>query len=136
MKSWLVLVALGVGLGAASNAQDPSTPVLRPGVSVQMPVADHAVAMRAADELDATVVAITAGGKLYIGIQPAEPGALSGLTAETIYIKADARVPFQTVLTVLDALRGKSVVLLAASPATVSRAGIVPPYGIRTIVSR
>ena len=40
-------------------------------------------------------------------------------------------------LTVLDALRGKSVVLLAAPPPkNVERAKIVPPYGMKVIVSR
>jgi hypothetical protein len=58
------------------------------------------------------------------------------LSAETVYVKADSRAPFQTVLTVLDALRGKSVVLLTASPANVERAKIVSPYGIKVIVSR
>jgi hypothetical protein len=52
-----------------------------------------------------------------------------------VYVKADSRVPFQTVLTVLDALRGKSVVLLAASPAKAERAKMVSSYGIKVIVS-
>ena len=45
-------------------------------------------------------------------------------------------MPFQKVLTVLDALRGKSVVLLAAPPKNVEGAKIVPPYGIEVTVSR
>jgi biopolymer transport protein ExbD len=117
-------------------AQESPKPALRKGVSVQMPVAPHAVEMRAADEPNATVVAITADGKVFVGIQPTEPDALSRLSAETVYVKADARVPFQTVLTVLDALRGKSVVMLAASPAIVETANGVPPYGMKVIVSR
>ena len=71
------------------------------------------------------------------GAEPIEPGALSKLTAGTVYVKADSRVPFQKVLAVLDALRGKSVVLLAAPPSkNVEGAKIVPPYGIKVIVSR
>jgi hypothetical protein len=73
---------------------------------------------------------------VFAGVNPIEPGLLSSLSAETVYVKADSRVPFQTVLTVLDALRGKSVVLLAASPSSVERANIVAPYGIRVIISR
>jgi biopolymer transport protein ExbD len=99
-----------------------------------MPVATHAVEMRAADEPDATVVAITADGKVFAGIEPTDPGALSGLSADTVYVKADSRVPFQSVLAVLDALRGKSVVLLAASPAKAESAKIVSPYGIKLII--
>ena len=101
-----------------------------------MPVADHAVEMRAADAQQATVVAITADGKVFAGTEPAEPGALSKLSAGTVYVKADSRVPFQKVLTVLDALRGKSVVLLAAPPKSVVGTKIVSPYGMEVIVSR
>jgi biopolymer transport protein ExbD len=101
-----------------------------------MPTADHAVEMRAADEPNAIVVAITAEGKIFAGTERTEPAALSSLSAATVYLKADSRVPFQTVLTVLDALRGKSVVLLAASPATAERTRFVSPYGIKVLVSR
>ena len=136
MKLLIEVCVVGSILICVTGAQESPKPALRKGVSVQMPVANHAVEMRAADEPNATVVAITADGKVFAGIEPTEPGALSNLSAETVYVKADSRVPFQTVLTVLDALRGKSVVLLAASPANVERAKIVSPYGIKVIVSR
>ena len=136
MKVLLEICVVGSILVCAAGAQESPKPALRKGVSVQMPVANHAVEMRAADEPNATVIAITADGQVFAGIQSTEPNALSHLSAETAYVKADARVPFQTVLTVLDALRGKSVVMLAASPANVERAKIVSPYGIKLIVSR
>ena len=136
MKLLIEVGIVGSLLISFAGAQEPPKPALRKGISVQMPVADHAVEMRAADEPNATVVAITANGKVFTGIEPTEPVALSKLSAETVYVKADSRVPFQTVLTVLDALRGKSVVLIAASPATVERAKIVSPHGIRLTVSR
>jgi biopolymer transport protein ExbD len=101
-----------------------------------MPAADHAVEMRAADAQDAIVVAITADGKLYAGVERTEPGALSNLRAETVYVKADAQAPFQKVLAVLDALRGKSVVLLAAPPKNAGTSKMVSPYGIKVIVPR
>ena len=63
MRSLVGMCLLGSVLLGGARAQDPSKPVLRPGVSVQMAVAEHAVEMRAADELDATVVAITQAGK-------------------------------------------------------------------------
>jgi biopolymer transport protein ExbD len=81
-------------------------------------------------------VAITADGKVFVGITVTDPGALSNLSQETVYVKADSRVPYQRVLTVLNALRGKSVVLLTAPPENGVRQGIVPPYGMRLIVSR
>ena len=136
MKTMIELCVLGAILIAAAGSQEPARPPLRKGVSVQMPVAAHAVEVRAADQPDSTVVAITAAGKIYSGIEPVEPAALGSLTASTVYLKADSRVPFQTVLTVLDALRGKQVVLLAASPAKPDTAGTLWPYGIKVSVPR
>ena len=136
MKPLIELCVIGSILICAASAQQTPAPSLRKGVSVQMATADHAVEMRAADLPDAMVVAITAEGKVYAGIEPTQAGALSNLKAGTIYVKADSRVPFQTVLTVLDALRGKSVVLLASSPATAEKTKPVPPYGIKLVVSR
>jgi len=134
MKSLIEVCVFGSILICAVGAQESTQPVLRKGVSVQMAVADHAVEMRAADAPQATVVAITADGKLYAGAEPTEPGALSKLSAGTVYVKADSRVPFQKVLTVLDALRSKSVVLLAEPPKNVQKAKIVPPYGIQLLL--
>ena len=136
MKSLIEVCVVGSILICAVGAQESTQPVLRKGVSVQMAVADHAVEMRAADAPQATVVAITADGKLYAGAEAPEPGALSKLSAATVYVKADSRVPFQKVLTVLDALRGKSVVLLSAPPKNVQGTKIVPPYGMEVTVSR
>jgi biopolymer transport protein ExbD len=136
MKSLIEVCVVGLMLICAVGAQEATQPALRKGVSVQMPVADHAVEMRAADAPQSTVVAITADGKVFAGTEPTEPSALSKLSAGTVYVKADSRVPFQTVLTVLDALRGKSVVLLAAPPKNVDRAKMVPPYGMEVTVSR
>ena len=134
MKLLTELCVVGSILIGVAGAQSPSL-ALKKGVSVQMPVATHAVEMRAADEPNATVVAITAEGKVYAGIEPTEPGALGKLSAQTVYLKSDARAPFQTVLTVLDALHGKSVVLLAASPST-AKTTPVSPYGLKVSVSR
>ena len=136
MKTTIQLCALGAILIGAAGSQESATPPLRKGVSVQMPVAAHGVEVRAADQPDSTVVAITAAGKIYSGIEPVEPDALSSLTAATVYLKADSRVPFQTVLTVLDALRGKQVVLLAATPAKSDGAKPVWPYGIKVTLPR
>jgi len=111
-------------------------PVLKKGVAVEMPVASHAVEMRAADGQNATVVAITASGKVFVGIEPTEPAALSKLSARTVYVKADSRASYQTVLAVLDGLRGKSVVLLTAPPESPARQGYVSPYGMKLSVAR
>ena len=136
MKPIIDVYVIAAILICAAGALQSQKPALRAGVSVQMPVANHAVAVPAADEQDSTVVAITADGRLFAGVTPTEPDALSSLPAETVYVKADSRVPFQKVLAVLDALRGKSVVLLAAPPANVEKGEMVPPFGIKLTVSR
>ncbi len=136
MKSLIEACLVGSILMFAVGAQESAQPALRKGVSVHMPVADHAVEMRAADAQDATVVAITADGKLFVGVEPTEPVALSNLSAATVYVKADSQAPFQKVLTVLDALRGKSVVLLAAPTKNVGGSKYVAPYGMKVTVSR
>jgi biopolymer transport protein ExbD len=123
---------LGAILACTASAQDPSKPVLTAGVSVRMPVSQHAVAMPAADALDVKVVAITAEGKVFHGVTVVEPESLNGLVvSDAVYVKVDARAPFQRVLAVLDALRGKQVSLLTAAPETAPKARILPPYGIR-----
>lgn len=113
------------------GAQDSTKPALRPGITVEMPVANHAIEMDAADQEDATVVSITADGKLFIGINPVEISDLNKAKAETVYVKADARARFQTVLTVLEALRGHSTALLTAPTLKAEHGSITPPYGVK-----
>jgi len=121
-------------VSAALAQQDPTKPMLRKGISVQMPVSIQATEMREADEQDATVVTLTAEGNLFVGIQPVQLSSLSKLKAPTVYMKADARVPYQRVLTVLDALRGHSVVLLTSSPSRAQTSEITWPYGVTVIL--
>ena len=135
MKSKLGMCLLGLLIACATLAQqDPTKPVLRKGISVEMPVSSQAREMREADEEDATVIAITAEGNLFVGIQPAELSSLSQLNAATVYVKADARVSYQKLLTVLDALRGHSVVLLTSSPSSGQSSQISWPYGVKVML--
>ncbi len=132
MKSRMGIALLATLIACAVVAQqDPTKPMLRKGISVQMPVFRQATEMRAADQEDATVVSVSAEGNIFVGIQPAELSSLSGLNAPTVYVKADARVPYQKVLTVLDALRGHSVVLLTSSPSSTPSSQITWPYGVK-----
>jgi biopolymer transport protein ExbD len=128
-KAYLAGTIAIVGIAA-------QTPAMRRGVSVDMPTATHAVEVREADEQNAQAVAITANGTVFVGIEPTEPAALNRLSESTVYVKADVRAPYQTVLAVWDALHGKSVVLLSAPPETTPGRGYVPPYGTKLIVSR
>jgi biopolymer transport protein ExbD len=135
MKSVLEVCLIAFIMTFLAAAQEPAKPPLRQGISVQMPVANHLVEMPAADEQGATVVTVTANGKVFLGVQPVEVSALSGANQRTTYLKVDARAPYQRVLTVLDALRGHPIVLLAAPASEPSGTQkIVPPYGMKVTV--
>jgi len=136
MKYVIEACLVGSILIAEAGALYSQKPPLKRGISVDMPVAGHAVEMRAADEQNATVVAMTADGRVFVGVEPIEPAALSRLSERTVYVKADVQAPYQKVLAVLDALRGKSVVLLSAPPENAVRRGYAPPYGTKLIISR
>jgi biopolymer transport protein ExbD len=128
-KAYLAGIIVIAGIAA-------QTPAMRRGVSIDMPVATHAVEVREADEQNAQAVAITANGTVFVGTGSTEPAALNRLSESTVYLKADVRAPYQTVLSVLDALHGKSVVLLSAPPESAPGREYVPPYGTKLIVSR
>ena len=131
MKFVLGVCLIAAGMTGMVVAQDPTKPVLRQGISVEMPVASEAAAMPAADEVSATVVTVTEEGTVLLGSQPVEVNALARVPASTVYLKADARAPFQKVLTVLDALHGRSIVLLTAPTVRGAPGKISPPYGVR-----
>lgn len=79
---------------------------------------------------------MTANGRAFVGIEPTELDALSRLRGTTVYVKVDARPPYQKALAVLDALHGKSVVLLSAPPESAQGQTDTPPYGTKLTVSR
>jgi biopolymer transport protein ExbD len=68
-----------------------------------------------ADKDGSLIVAVTHGGRVYLGIDPITPAALAekqGLfrqAKEKLYIKADARTPYANVAKVLDAVRTAGV---------------------------
>ena len=130
MKSILGVCLIGLTIGGIGAAQDPTVPGLRQGISVQLPVSSQATAKPEADQQDVTVVTITAGGNLYLGTRPVELGELTGLTASPVYVKADARVSYQQVLTVLSALRNHPVVLLTQPAVTAEPGKLLPPFGV------
>jgi len=93
------------------------TPMLSKGVSVDMVRARNPIAMDEADKEDALVVAITRDGKVFLGRGSIEPKELGTEVADvvkdrldkTVYIKSDARAKYQTVVEVVNILRGSGV---------------------------
>jgi biopolymer transport protein ExbD len=92
--------------------------------------------MPEADQQDVTVVTITVDGNLYLGTRPVELGELTGLTASPVYVKADARVAYQQVLTVLSALSHHPVVLLTQPTVTPEPGTLQSPYGVSLAIGR
>src|SRR4051794_32929848 len=103
-----VMAALGVAVSAQSGVNAP----LQRGVSVQLAGTSNAVAVPKADEPDALIVALTADGSSYLQANSVRTSdladrvrnILSTRTDKTLYIKADARVPYARVIEVIDAV--------------------------------
>ncbi len=136
----LTLTATSAITGSAA-AQE-----LQRGINVQMAVTSHPTPMPGADRADALIATVTSDGRVYLGIDPVAPEALTenikaSLTQpdQKLYIKADARAPYAEVLKVLEAVRGAGVaspILLTApsEPATSTPGTIVPPQGWSVLV--
>jgi len=123
-------------------AQQPggNAPLQR-GVNVQMPVTSNAVAVPNADTEDALVVALTADGTAYLRADRLPTSALAARVSsmmstrkeKTLYIKADARVPYARVVEVIDAVQKsgvEGVTLLTAQPGTADGTRLVAPQGL------
>jgi biopolymer transport protein ExbD/biopolymer transport protein TolR len=93
------------------------TPMLQKGVSVDLARVNNPRLMQAADKEDATVLAITRDGKIYLG---SDTLALDKITTKvkdrvadkldkTVYIKSDARAKYGDVVSVVDAVRAAGV---------------------------
>jgi len=104
-------------ISGAVCAQSGGNVPLQRGVSVQLAVTSNAVAIPNADKQDALVVALTADGTTYLRGEPLPAPALadrvrsilSNRKDKTLYIKADARVPYARLVEVIDALQKSGV---------------------------
>jgi len=109
----LLMATLAGGLSAQSGQSVPR----QRGVSVQLAVTTNAVAVPNADQPDALVVALTADGTTYLQTNPVRTpdladrvrSILSARNDKTLYIKADARVPYARVVEVVDAVQKSGV---------------------------
>jgi biopolymer transport protein TolR len=128
---------------AAVFAQQPGGVVpLQRGVSVQMAITHNAVAVPEADTEDALIVALTADGTAYLRGDRVPTAALadrvrsilSTRSKKTLYIKADARVPYARLVEVIDAVQTSGVEGLTLLTAQQDKAdqgnSLVPPKGL------
>jgi biopolymer transport protein ExbD len=110
MKTYLLTLAATCICGVVF-AQSGAPPLQR-GVRVQQPVTTNAVAVPNADQPDGLVVALAADGTAYVGGDPISVPALadrvrtvlSSRSDKTLYIKADARVPYAHLVELMDAV--------------------------------
>ena len=116
LQACLVMLVMAVMAGAVFAQSGVSVPLQR-GVSVQLAVTSNAVAIPNADKQDALVVALTADGTTYLRGEPLPAPALadrvrsilSNRKDKTLYIKADARVPYARLVEVIDAVQKSGV---------------------------
>ena|SRR5581483_602807 len=131
----IALVACAMGISFSQTPQDPTKPQLRKGVNVQLPTTTRAIEIPEADDENATVLAMTHDGKLYLGAAPIAastlPEKLSGKS--TVYLKLDARLAFSRVAPVLRAVKtsGAHAVLLTAQSAEARSGQIATPTGLQ-----
>ena len=120
---------------------------MQKGISVELPVTKNAVAAPDAEKEDALVVTVTHDGNVYFGIDPISidalaiklKNALSSRTEKTLYIKADARVPYASLMKVLDTVRTAGVqrlTLLTAQRNLQIRRTRAPPNGLEMLIVR
>jgi len=119
---------------------------MQKGISVELALTSSAVPVPAADNQDALITTVTETGKLYLGIDPVTPeslgeklkGRLSQRT-QSLYIKADARAPYASVVKVFDAAHaaGVSNITLLTTQARSTQPGkVVVPEGIEMGLAR
>jgi biopolymer transport protein ExbD/biopolymer transport protein TolR len=93
------------------------TPMLQKGISVDMAKVNNPTPMQDADKEDALLVSIMRDGTVYFGADKVSPDSLGGkvkdrLTNRTnkmVYVKADARAHYGSVVQVVDAVRSAGV---------------------------
>jgi biopolymer transport protein ExbD/biopolymer transport protein TolR len=93
------------------------TPMLQKGVSVDLAKTDNPISMQDADKEDALLVAVMRDGKIFFGSDQVSPDKLTELvkdrlekkTDKRVFIKADARAKYGSVVEVVDNIRSAGV---------------------------
>ncbi len=139
----VALLAVATTMSAAAQS---SGPAMQKGISVELARTSSAVPVPDADKQEAWIIAVTDSGGLFLGIDPVTPEALAeklkarqSQHAQTLYIKADARAPYASVVKVLDAAHSAhvlSVTLLTTQPKATRVGTLVSPEGIEMELAR
>lgn len=142
MKNVLEVCLIALATGSFTLPTAAQSPAMQQGISVEMVRTRSASPVPEADGQDAFIVTISANGLIYLGVSPTTIPELAEKTRSTpfrrdqaIYIKADARTPYATVLPVLAATSGLlPQVLLTNQSESSQSAAIVPPQGLNVSV--
>jgi biopolymer transport protein ExbD len=123
-----------------SAAPRSGAQAMQKGISVELARTSSAVPVPDADNQEALIITVTDSGGIYFGIDLVTPETLAeklnarpSNEAQTLYLKADARAPYASVVKVLDAAhtaRVLSVTLLTTQPKTPHVGTLVSPEGI------
>jgi biopolymer transport protein ExbD len=143
-RLWIVaLLAVGTTLSVAPRS---AAQAMQKGISVELARTSSAVPVPDADNRDAFIVAVTDTGRLYFGIDMVAPDALAekfkarpSHHTQTLYIKADARAPYASVVKILDAAHTAGVAgvtLLTTQPNTAAAGTVLPPRGLEMELAR
>jgi biopolymer transport protein ExbD len=135
------LVALTfASLAPSAVAQAPADAALQKGISVDLPVTRSAVAIPEADKEDAIVVVVTGNDDIFLGTDRTSVAALPekikstlSRSAKGLFIKADARAPYSTVVSILDSLNAaglRKFALLTAQKGSEKPSTLVSPRGL------
>ena len=116
------------------------TPMLQHGVTVDMAKVNNPEQMPDADKEDALLVAVMRDGKVFFGTDPINVADLTQkikdrLTSRTdkrVFIKADARAKFGSVVEVVDNVRAAGVDQLGLLTDQKKAGSIAPPPGATT----
>ncbi len=146
LKDRMWSVAFLVVVTALSVVPRSAAQTMQKGISVKLAPTSSAVPVPDADHQDALIITVTDTGKLYFGVDSVMPDALAeklkagpSQHTQTLYIKADARAPYASVVKVLDAAHTAGVAgvtLLTTQPKTTQAGTVVPPEGIEMELAR
>lgn len=139
LKNRALSMAFLVAVTTLSVAPPSAAQAMQKGVSVELAPTSSALPVPDADSQDALIITVTDTGRIYLGIDPVTSDTLAetlkarpSYHTQTLYMKADAKAPYASVVKVLDAAHSAgvaSVTLLTNQPKT-TQAGTQFPQGI------
>jgi biopolymer transport protein ExbD len=144
MKYVLEVCLIAFTVNSLAPSLAAQSQALQPGISVELATTRNASPIPEADSEDAFIVAITANGSLYLGINPITIAELTEKARSTpfrrgqaLFIKADARTPYATVLQALEATSSAGMipqVLLTRQSQPSESSGMLSPEGLEVSV--